>query len=101
MKLEPPLDLFGELALVCWSAIDERHVVTGKCKHLDLSTGELDPTPKFIAIAGKGESYYLMRFNDKWEFITDTWHESLAEARSQAEFEYSGVSGTWESIKST
>ena len=37
-----------------------------------------------------------MRFADGWQFITDTWHETLDEAFRQAEFEYEGVSGTWQ-----
>jgi hypothetical protein len=36
-----------------------------------------------------------MRFDKDWQFITDTWHESLEEAFRQAEFEYEGVSKTW------
>ena len=92
---EPPPELFAEFPLVCWSAIDERHLPTGNCQHLNLSMGERDPVPAFVAITIADDSFYLMRFNAQWEFITDTWHDSVAAAQSQAEFEYSGVSETW------
>jgi len=79
-----------------WSPIDERHSVTGACQHFNLSTGQPDPAPNFVAIVSNSSgSFYLARFDRSWQFITDTWHESLDEALHQAEFEYKGVSLTW------
>jgi hypothetical protein len=37
----------------------------------------------------------LFGCDKEWHHITDTWHESLEEAKRQAEFEYEGVSATW------
>ena len=88
----------GDRPVVCWSQIDERHRITGACRHVNLSTGQEDPVPRFIAIVGGPGSYDLMRFTDTWDFITDTWHESLDEALHQAEFEYEGVSKTWNHV---
>ena len=89
----------GDLPVVSWSPIDERHRVTGACRHFDGLTGIDDPTPSFVAIVGQPENYFLMRFTKAWEFITDTWHRSLDEARHQAEFEYAGVSATWSEVE--
>lgn len=30
-----------------------------------------------------------------WNTVTDTWHETLEGALEQAEFEYEGVTATW------
>lgn len=89
--------LIGDLLVLYWSPIDSRHQVTGACRHVDLSTDTNDRIPGMIAIVGsKPSGFYLMRFTDDWQFITDTWHESVEEAYSQAEFEYVGVTQTWQ-----
>lgn len=85
----------GGLPVVRWSPIDTRHRVTGACRHFDLSKGTEDPVPAIVAIVGRGPNFYLMRFDNEWQFITDTWHESLDGALAQAEFEYEGISNTW------
>jgi hypothetical protein len=37
----------------------------------------------------------LFGCNAEWDSVTDTWHQTLEEAKEQAEFEYEGVSETW------
>ena len=87
----------GDLPVLSWTPIDLRHRVTGACRHFNVSTGSDDSIPNIIAIVGGGAAgFYLMRFAEGWQFITDTWHETLDEALRQAEFEYNGVSGTWQ-----
>jgi hypothetical protein len=44
-----------------------------------------------------GEGVYLFRYTDAGE-IGDTWHESAAEAFSQAEFEYEIAPESWVKI---
>lgn len=48
------------------------------------------PSPDFVEIEfGQTEgSCTLYRFTDSGEFCGDTWHETLAEAFAQAEYEY-------------
>ena len=41
-------------------------------------------------------SYYLFGCDADWHVLTDTWHETIEAAKKQAEFEYSGVSETWQ-----
>ena len=38
---------------------------------------------------------YLFGFVEGWRVKTDTWHENLAEALKQAEFEYEGIARKW------
>lgn len=43
--------------------------------------------------------YYLFGCDEDWNSITDTWHESLEEAKDQSEFDFGGVSSTWVTTK--
>jgi len=42
------------------------------------------------------DAFYLHGCDSDWNTITDTWHQSLADAQAQAVFEYEGVSDTWQ-----
>jgi hypothetical protein len=88
-----------DLPVLQWTPIDSRHRVPGSCRHFNMSTDFVDPTPNIIAIVGGGPSgFYLMRFAEGWKFITDTWHQTLDEAFAQAEFEYEGCGRTWQTV---
>ena len=41
------------------------------------------------------EEFYLFGCDSGWNVVSDTWHQSLDEAKKQAEFEYEGISKTW------
>lgn len=95
--MNPVPTMIGEFPVLHWTTIDSRHRVTGACRHFNLITDTDDPVPSAIAIVGGGTvGFYLMRFAEGWRCITDTWHETLEEAFDQAEFEYEGVSLTWQ-----
>ena len=38
---------------------------------------------------------YLFYCDREWQVLTDTWHASVADAKAQAEFEYSGITAVW------
>ena len=38
---------------------------------------------------------YLFGSDAEWNSVTATWHETLQQALDQADFEYEGVSKTW------
>jgi hypothetical protein len=85
----------GGLPVLWFSLIDGRHRPTGKCRHLS-PAGLLGPA-NGLAICGRpGESVYLHSCDDGWAPFTDTWHQTVEEAKRQAEFEYEGVSRTWQ-----
>ncbi len=81
-----------------YSKIDERHKHTGNCKQI--VAGELMGASIGLAICQyeNESSFYLFGCDEKWNTLTDTLHETLEEAKDQAEFEYEGVSQTCESL---
>ncbi len=87
----------GGAKAVLYTPIDERHRHTGECKQI--VAGELMGAAAGLAIcqyAEEEDSFYLFGCDENWETVTDTWHQSLEEAKDQAEFEYEGVSATWQ-----
>ncbi|MBM4018279.1 MAG: hypothetical protein FJ288_08130 [Planctomycetes bacterium] len=93
--MKQPPELVGGAKVVRWSAIDGRHRPTGNCRHI--VAGVLQGPAAGLAICQyEGETaYYLFGCDPEWNTVTDTWHESLEDALEQAEFEYEGVSETW------
>lgn len=65
-----------------------RHIVAGTLMGAfpNLAIAQYDDDPGF----------YLFYCDDSWKVLADTWHETVADAESQAEFEYAGVSRIWE-----
>ena len=53
--------------------------------------------PYGIAVCGCPDEggWFLFRCDKEWNVLADTWHSSEAEAKSQAEFEYEGVTAVW------
>jgi hypothetical protein len=94
MSAPPPE--FGRAKVIWLTPIDSRHRPTGNCRHL--VGARLLPPASALAICRypDDEGYYLCHFDRAWEEITDTWHPTIDEAKEQAEFEYEGVSGTWQ-----
>ena len=86
----------GSAKVVLYTPIDERHRHTENCKQI--VAGELMGAAAGLAICQyEGEdSFYLFGCDKNWETVTDTWHQTLEDAKEQAEFEYEGVSATWQ-----
>jgi len=81
--------------VIRWSVIDERHRPTSSCQQV--VDGELQGPAAGLAICRHDdeEACYLFGCDEEWNAVTDTWHETLEKALQQAEFEYEGVSETW------
>ena len=82
--------------VVLYTPIDERHRHTGNCRQI--VDGVLMGAMSGLAIceAEAEGAYYLLGCDKNWQPLTDTWHQSLDDAKRQAEFEYEGVSATWQ-----
>jgi hypothetical protein len=82
--------------VVLFTVLDNRHRPTGQCRH---EVGGIR-VGQFLGLAicnyPDQDGYYLFRCDGNWNTVTDTFHESLDDAKAQAEFEYKGVSETWQ-----
>ncbi len=89
------------MKVILFTPIDHRHRFTTSCRH---SSGGVP----FGAAAGlaicrnEGDgSFYLFGCDERWHSISDTWHETPEGAKDQAEFEYEGITKTWQAIDQT
>ena len=78
---------------------------TEKTKHLigNFDEGELKnisslPTATWIEIVEEGDSVYLYHYDNDGICISDTWHLSIQEAKSQALFEFNIREEDWQEI---
>jgi hypothetical protein len=84
------------MRVVRWSPIDGRHRHTGNCRQI--VGGVIQGPAAGLAVCQDEEDttgFFLFGCDREWNTVTDTWHETLEEALGQAEFEYEGVSATW------
>jgi hypothetical protein len=56
------------------------------------------PRPQVLVIEEKPDGIFLFRYTADGRFGGDTWHQDLAEAREQAEYEYEGALGAWREV---
>ena len=84
--------------VVAWAAIGSDVRPTGKTVHS--VSGRVVGPARGLAIcrATDGHGYFLFYCDSDWEEFMDTWHETLAGAKAQAEFEYDGVSSHWHNM---
>ncbi|WP_435020911.1 hypothetical protein TA3x_002087 [Tundrisphaera sp. TA3] len=82
--------------VILFTPIDRRHRHTGNCRQI--VAGVLQGPAAGLAIClHEGEvGFYLFGCDASWSGVSDTWHMTVEEAMGQAEFEYEGVTGTWQ-----
>ena len=86
----------GGLRVILYSPIDQRHRFTGDCRQV-VGGVAWGPAAGLAICQYDGDTaFYLFGCDADWFSVTDTWHETIEEAKSQAEFEYAGVSQTWQ-----
>ena len=93
----PPIKIDGA-NVILFTTIDERQKHTSRTRHF-VESKLIGDFPKLAICQYEGQELcYLFYCNESWESITDTLHDNLKEAKEQAEFEYEGVSETWQKI---
>jgi hypothetical protein len=77
--------------------------VTGKTVHLrgervvDGIGASTLPAPTSVEVVEQDGAFYLLRLDDDGKCIADTWHETVAAAKAQANFEYGIREEDWRS----
>ena len=89
-------DQIGEAQVICYLILNSnRHKRTGSTEHIVGGT----LITEFFALAicqyKKDDGFYLFYCNSSWEAVTDTYHDTIQDAKEQAEFEYSGTENDW------
>ena len=98
--MKPAPRKIGGCKVACYSPIDQRHRPTGGCTHIIYGAGPVGPAAGLaICYCEEEGAYYLFGCDAEWNSVTDSWFQGLDEAMRQAEFEYEGVSQTWQYYK--
>jgi hypothetical protein len=89
-----PLHIEGA-KVILWTSVDHRHRPTGACRHY--FDGHRAGPASWMAICKfeDGNACYLFRYHPDKNCYSDTFHDSVEDAKEQAEFEYEGVTKTW------
>lgn len=95
--MEPAPHKIGITEVIFFATIDKRSVWTGNTRHIVDSVTQGPAAGLAICQCKNEDGYYLFGCDSNWDPVTDTWHETIEKAKSQAEFEYAGVSQTWQS----
>ncbi len=93
--ISPPKHL-GAAEVLLFTKIDPSHRTH---KSRQLIGGKQVGTAAGLVIARyPGErGYYLFDCDADWNVFATTWHETVQDAKTAAEFEYEGTSETWRS----
>jgi hypothetical protein len=86
----------GSAEVVCFTPIDGRHRPTGNCRQVVGGVVQGPAAGLAVCRYPDAEGYYLFSCDAAWACVTDTWHQTVEDAKAQAEFEYAGVSATWQ-----
>ena len=87
--------IVGGARTLYYTFIDDRHQRTGNTMHV--VGGNVIEKINGLAICkyDNDAGYYLFGCDENWDSITDTYHDSVEEAKEQAEFEYLNSFETW------
>jgi hypothetical protein len=94
----PPNEI-DDAQLIAYLVLDEnKHQRTGNTQHF--VDGSLTANFHGLAICSYegSDGYYLFYCDSSWESVTDTYHDTIADAKDQAEFEYSNTENDWVSV---
>lgn len=90
----PPRVLDGARVLQ-YALLDAAIVASGRTVHR-LGQAVLGPASSLAICQYDDDPWvYLFYCDDSWAVVTDSYHESVARAMEQAEFEYRGESNAW------
>jgi hypothetical protein len=59
----------------------------------------MQPVPGFLEIVEQHSAIYLLRLDADGKYLTDTWRETIDEAKQQATFEFGIAEGGWIDVR--
>jgi len=93
--MRPAPSTVGGARVICYTPIDSRHRHTGNTKQV-VGGVLLGPASGLAICQYDGEgACYLFGCDENWNCLSDTLHDTLEDAKDQAEFEYEGTTATW------
>jgi hypothetical protein len=98
MKRQVPNEI-GEAKTLFYTEMDNRHIKTENTRHS--VNRQLIENINGLAICkyDNDPGCYLFGCDENWSSITDTYHDSIEEAKEQAEFEYKNSAATWTALE--
>jgi hypothetical protein len=85
----------GDVPVMAWAILGPEVRPTGNTTHSvnGLALGPANGVA--IGQATDGGGFYLFYCDSDWNALTDTWHQTVDQAKAQAEFEYEGIHSQW------
>lgn len=68
---------------------------SGRIEDGKLVPGEVFETPAWVEIEATDEGFFLLSFDAAGRGMTDTWHQTLEQAKAQARFEFEIEDAEW------
>jgi hypothetical protein len=93
MKTVP--ERIGGAKVIYYLPIEQRHKPTGNTEHIVAGRKVTNIAGLAICQYESDAGFYLFGCDSEWNSITDTVHESIEEAKDQAEFEFENTHQTW------
>jgi hypothetical protein len=97
MSTKSPPKRLGAAEVILYTTIGSSHRKTYKTSRL--IGGKQLGSAAGLAIGRYADEpgYYLFYCDSDWYPMTNTWHDTIEDAKRAAEFEYEGAAQTWQS----
>jgi len=89
------IDFIGNARILEYLEMSDDHIPTGYCRHSIGGEKRTDFMALAICKYTGVNGFYLFYCDESWEEINDSYHETIDEAKKQAEFEYTGTKNDW------
>ena len=90
----------GGAKVIYYTKLDGRHTRTNNTEHYVGGQILQDIYGLAICKYDQEEGFYLFYCDHNWSAITDTYHDTVEDAKDQAEFEFTNTSSTWKDMPS-
>ena len=92
--MHPPR-IVDNAKLIAYLVLTDSNIRTGNTRHI--VGGSLIKNFYGLAICQyeNDKGFYLFYCDSSWKTITDTHHETIEDAKDQAEFEYTNIENNW------